>query len=290
MGSDTMKDLIAGAAGGVAQVMIDIVKVRLQAYGGQASTVARNVLRKEGPLAFYKVMRTSMISNKQRLALTGHKGTLTPLVGVGACVSIQFGGFHYFRSLLECSRGTTSLSLFDYYCLGGAAGLANSVISGPIEHIRIRLQTQPHGDKRLYSGPVDCLRKITGQAGLAGVWRGQAVTLLREFHGYGVWFAAYEGLVHQLINYEKKPRTEIPSWKFAVCGGLAGELLWLLSHPLDVIKSKMQSDGFGKDQRYRTMGEAFRITFRSGGMPALWEGLGTALLRALPVSAGTFAA
>jgi solute carrier family 25 carnitine/acylcarnitine transporter 20/29 len=74
-----------------------------------------------------------------------------------------------------------------------------------------------------------------------------------------------------------------------MCGGLAGELLWLLSHPLDVIKSKMQSDGFSDAQKYRSIREAFEITWKTGGIKGLFEGLGPALLRAMPVSAGTFA-
>ncbi|KAM5356450.1 hypothetical protein ACJ41O_003096 [Fusarium nematophilum] len=280
MTTDTVKDIAAGAMGGVAQVLIgqpfDIVKVRLQANGGNALNVASHIWHAEGPLSFYK-------------------GTLPPLLGVGACVSIQFGAFHYFRHLLEDfnkSRGRSdpSLSLSQFYMAGGSAGLTNSVISSPIEHMRIRLQTQPHGPNRLYSGTLDCVRKIWQQAGISGIYRGQAVTLLREFHGYGVWFAAYEGLVQAAMKiHEYKDRAEMPSWKFAVCGGLAGELLWLLSHPLDVIKSKMQSDGFGEGKRYATMREAFRVTWRVGGVGGLFEGIGPALLRAMPVSAGTFA-
>lgn len=167
--------------------------------------------------------------------------------------------------------------------------MTNSVISGPVEHMRIRLQTQPHGEKRLYSGPVDCVRKIWQHSGIRGIYRGQVVTLYREFHGYGVWFAAYEGLVQTVMRVDQKARSEITSWKFALCGGLAGEILWLLSHPLDVIKSKMQSDGFGEGQRYKSMREAFRITWRTGRIAGLFEGIGPALLRAMPVSAGTFA-
>ncbi|CAL8577968.1 carrier protein ymc1 [Xanthoria parietina] len=73
----TFKELFAGAAGGVAQVLIgqpfDIVKVRLQTttrYTG-ALDGATQILKHEGPLAFYK-------------------GSLTPLVGIGACVSSIF--------------------------------------------------------------------------------------------------------------------------------------------------------------------------------------------------------
>jgi solute carrier family 25 (mitochondrial carnitine/acylcarnitine transporter), member 20/29 len=172
---------------------------------------------------------------------------------------------------------------------GGLAGLTNSVISGPIEHVRIRLQTQPSGELRLYTGPADCLRKITSYEGITGLYRGQVVTLLREFHGYGIWFAAFEALMGLDTQRNKISREEIPSWKVALYGGLAGEALWLGSHPLDVIKSKMQSDGFGDEKRYKTMTGCFQQTYMNEGIRGLWRGIGPALLRAMPVSAGTFA-
>lgn len=181
------------------------------------------------------------------------------------------------------------MSLTQFYLAGGAAGVTNSIVSGPVEHIRIRLQTQPHGAARIYVGPWDCTRKIIRYAGIFGLYQGQVVTLLREFHGYGVWFATYEYLVKQAMQRMQKKRNELPNWMIALCGGLAGETLWLLSHPLDVIKSKMQSDGFSQEKQYATMRDAFRQTWVKGGIRGLFYGLGPALLRAMPVSAGTFA-
>ena len=113
-----------------------------------ALSAATSIWRNEGPLAFYK-------------------GTLTPLLGIGACVSVQFGGFHAARRWFE-DRNTSHhgalagapLSYAQYYGAGAFAGVANGVISGPIEHVRIRLQTQPHGAARLYAGPLDCVRKL----------------------------------------------------------------------------------------------------------------------------------
>src|SRR5690606_33887191 len=139
---------------------------------------------KEGPLAFYK-------------------GTLTPLVGIGACVSVQFGAFGFARRQFEiynASRtalASSNLSYAQYYGAGAFAGLANSVISGPIEHVRIRLQTQPHGKDRLYSGPLDCVRKLAAHEGvLKGIYRGEAVTLMREAQAYGCWFMSFEYMMN----------------------------------------------------------------------------------------------
>lgn len=84
-------------------------------------------------------------------------------------------------------------------------------------------------------------------------------------------------------------RDEISQWKVAAYGGLAGEALWLGSYPLDVVKSKMQSDGFGDQARYSSMRDCFRQTWVQEGARGFWRGIGPTLVRALPVSAGTFA-
>jgi solute carrier family 25 carnitine/acylcarnitine transporter 20/29 len=68
----------------------------------------------------------------------------------------------------------------------------------------------------------------------------------------------------------KIDRKDIPSYKVAFYGGLAGEALWLGSYPLDVVKSKMQTDGFGKEQKYKRMRDCFAQTWRRRA----WAGSG----------------
>ena len=84
-------------------------------------------------------------------------------------------------------------------------------------------------------------------------------------------------------------RANIPSYMVALYGGLAGEALWLASYPFDVVKSKMQTDKFGKEMRYPRMMDCFKQTWTTEGARGFWKGIGPTLLRAMPVSAGTFA-
>ncbi|GAD93306.1 hepatocellular carcinoma down-regulated mitochondrial carrier protein [Paecilomyces variotii No. 5] len=278
----TVKDLSAGAAGGIAQVLLgqpfDIIKVRLQTSNQYSSALdaATKILKNEGPLAFYK-------------------GTLTPLIGIGACVSVQFGAFHEARRRLEDANAkkdpsNPGLSYSQYYAAGAFAGVTNSVLSGPIEHIRIRLQAQPHGAGRLYSGPLDCIRKLSAHDGvLKGLFRGQTVTVLREAQAYGVWFLSFEYLMNLDAKRNNVNREDISSIRVATYGGLAGEGLWLASYPFDVVKSKMQTDGFGAERKFSSMTDCFKKTFAAEGLGGFWKGIGPTLLRAMPVSAGTFA-
>jgi solute carrier family 25 carnitine/acylcarnitine transporter 20/29 len=210
-------------------------------------------------------------------------------------VSVQFGGFHYARRQFEQRNAAANplspptLSYGQYYLSGAFAGVTNTVLSAPIEHVRIRLQTQPHGAARLYSGPLDCIRKLSQEGVLSGLYRGGAVTILREAQAYGVWFLTYEYLMNADAKRNNIQRDQISTPKVAFYGGLAGEMLWLASYPFDVVKSKMQTDGFKDKMVYKNMRDCFAKTYRAEGLGGFWKGIFPTLLRAMPVSAGTFA-
>jgi solute carrier family 25 carnitine/acylcarnitine transporter 20/29 len=135
------------------------------------------------------------------------------------------------------------------------------------------------------------VRKLSAHGGvLSGLYRGQAVTIFREAQAYGVWFLTFEYLMNSDAQRNQIKREEISSVKIAGYGGLAGEALWLASYPFDVVKSKMQTDGFGVDQKFKSMTDCFKKTFAAEGLGGFWKGIAPTLLRAMPVSAGTFAA
>ena len=106
---------------------------------------AGGILRNEGPFAFYKasVLGLSLSHVDSLETLSGSQGTLTPLLGIGLCVSIQFAGLEYSKRLFSARNvasgvGDGPLTGAQYFASGVIAGLANSVVSGPVEHIRIR--------------------------------------------------------------------------------------------------------------------------------------------------------
>jgi solute carrier family 25 carnitine/acylcarnitine transporter 20/29 len=74
---------------------------------------------------------------------------LTPLLGIGLCVSIQFGALEHAKRIFAAQNITLGRGGEDGKTLTGEqlfysgifAGLANGVVSGPVEHIRIREPT-----------------------------------------------------------------------------------------------------------------------------------------------------
>ncbi|KAE8230348.1 hypothetical protein CF326_g4652 [Tilletia indica] len=291
--SRTTRDILSGTTGGIAQVLVgqpfDIVKVRLQTappgtYAGMGDLV-KKIIANEGPFAFYK-------------------GTLTPLMGVGLCVSIQFGVVGYLKREFTKSNerrasksilsgggsAIPSLSLGQLYMSGAAAGLANAFVAGPIEHIRIRLQTQ---NTKVYTGPLDCFSKITAAAGPTGIFRGMVPTLLREGVGTGTYFLVYESLVQWYLARfgPGTTRADLPTLNAMAFGATAGVSLWLSAYPFDVIKSRLQTDAIQASSRQYTgpLDCAAQI-MRTSGLRGFLKGLGPTLVRAPIANAATFAA
>jgi solute carrier family 25 carnitine/acylcarnitine transporter 20/29 len=163
------------------------------------------------------------------------------------CVSIQFGALEYTKryfSRQNLSKGKggergQTLSGDQLFVAGVLAGLANGVVSGPVEHIRIRessismqsgtsyptsqtgLQTQS-SQKPTYAGPFDAIKKIYSAYGIVGIYKGQAVTLVREATGYGVYFLAYEKLVQREMAKKGIRRDQINPANAIAYGAVAG--------------------------------------------------------------------
>lgn len=94
----------------------------------------------------------------------------------------------------------------------------------------IGLQTQSDTN-RLYNGPWDAIKKIYGQRGIAGIYKGQAVTLLREASGYGVYFLTYEKLVQWEMAKKGIRRDQIKpinSIAYGAAAGYAVSVLYIL--------------------------------------------------------------
>lgn len=71
------------------------------------------------------------------------------------------------------------------------------------------------------------MRKIHRTDGIRGVYHGQATTLAREFHGYGIYFAAYEALVARELKKKGITRKELPVSSAILYGASAGYAMWL---------------------------------------------------------------
>ncbi|KAH3677228.1 hypothetical protein WICMUC_001809 [Wickerhamomyces mucosus] len=266
------KDLFAGTISGITQVLVgqpfDTVKVRLASdtsnkYKG-AGDVVKKLISQEGPLAFYK-------------------GALTPLVGVGACVSTQFAANEYMKRVVF--KNEKHLTSFQYYISGSVAGLANTFLAAPIEHIRSRLQTQISGKL----GPLDVIKQVYAKGGIPLLMRGFIPAGVREAHGMGLYFLTFEWLVKREMINNNIERKEISSYKLCLFGALAGYSMWFTSYPIDFVKSRLQTDNL-ESPKYKGSLDVIKDVWKNQGPKGFFRGFLPTILRAGPANAATFCA
>ena len=133
---------------------------------------------------------------------------------------------------------------YNYYLSGALAGFTTCVITNPIDLYKIRKQV---GKKNIYR---------------INPFRGYISTTTRESIAMSIYFGTY----HSLIDKQ---------WNPFVAGSLTGAMTWLITYPIDVIKTRMQSDS--KITHY----QAFK-------QQNLWKGLNICLLRAFIVNGIAF--
>ena len=143
------------------------------------------------------------------------------------------------------------------------------------------MQTNEAGIKGEYTGSYDALAKIYQKYGLSGVYRGVGITLLRESISYGAWFGCYGTLKELTV-----PQGTNPSILWCMfLGAIAGECFWLSTYPIDVWKTKLQSDSF-TNPKYRGILDVFSQTYKTEGFIGFWRGIVPWLSRA-PIASGT---
>ncbi|KAL6939684.1 hypothetical protein ACO0RG_003529 [Hanseniaspora osmophila] len=271
--SNVAMSLLAGTCGGIAQVLtgqpFDTTKVRLQTStdpNTSAIKVVKDLIKNEGFKGFYK-------------------GTLTPLIGVGACVSVQFGVNEAMKSYFQKGDASKTLTLPQYFACGAAAGFANAPLASPIEHIRIRLQVEKSATAN--NGPLQVISKLRKHNALM---RGLVPTMLRDGAGVGMYFAVYEGLVAKELNsHPGMRRSDIAAWKLCSFGGFSGCMLWMFVYPIDVAKSVFQTSNLATEKNLTTR-RVLQNLYAKNGLKGLTRGFGPTLIRAAPANAATFLA
>ncbi|KAJ3416844.1 hypothetical protein HDV05_008429 [Chytridiales sp. JEL 0842] len=272
-------DFLAGSLGGVAGVVsghpFDTIKVRLQSQlpGGHTGG-DKGGKRYRGTLHALKVIL------KEEKVRGLYKGMTSPLFGVAVINSLLFGVYGWFIHTL--SRGSPDPTISNIFWAGCGSGFVNSFFSCPMELVKIRLQNQKDG-KKMYKGPLDCCRCIWRTEGPRGFFRGFGATVWRETPSYGVYFASYEVFAHLLTP--PGAAMDVPSPGLLMAGGLAGIVGWLSTYPIDVAKTRIQSQTSGRSS---TLFQTIRTIYQREGIKVLFAGLGATALRAFPTNAATF--
>lgn len=275
----SIKDFIAGGVGGSCTVIVgqplDMIKVRLQTQPkpepGQKALYAgtwdcaMKTIRNEGFFGLYK-------------------GMAAPLAGVTPMFAVCFLGFGIGKKLQQ-KTPDQELNALQLFNAGMLSGVFTTAIMTPGERIKCLLQVQAMGSGvKVYNGPLDVVKKLYAEGGIASIYKGTGATLLRDVPASGMYFMSYEWLKKKLSPANRPGELSVAATLTA--GGMAGMFNWAVAIAPDVLKSKLQTAPEGKYPN--GLRSVFTDVMKTEGPKGLFKGLTPVMLRAFPANAACF--
>lgn len=195
------------------------------------------------------------------------------LVGYSAQGAAKYGFYEFFKKTYSDMAGPEAAVKYRtglYLVASASAEVLADVALCPFEAIKVRMQG---GIPSPYRGTLDGISSVLGKEGVAGLYKGIYPLWGRQIPYTMMKFASFETIVEMM--YDRLPGSKSDYSKAAQTGVsftggyLAGILCAVVSHPADVMVSKLNAA--------RAPGEAFGAAlariYKDIGFSGLWNGL-----------------
>lgn len=193
--------------------------------------------------------------------------------GYSAQGAFKYGGYEYFKKTYSDLAGEANAYKYKtwlYLTASASAEFFADIALCPLEAVKVRMQTTI---PPFATGTLNGLSKIVSAEGYGGLYKGLYPLWGRQIPYTMMKFASFETIVEMM--YERLPGKKSDYSKTAqtgvsfAAGYLAGILCAIVSHPADVLVSKLNAT--------RKPGEAFGAAtsriYKEIGFGGLWNGL-----------------
>jgi hypothetical protein len=295
--------LISGAAarmcGALLTCPLDTLKARVQfsqrsrevKQYSSAADAARRMWRQEGLRSFYR-------------------GLPARLAYVGPAAAVSFLFYEQFRHMFHRPKTDSAgyLKTLAPLAAAGVLRVAGTTMRTPFDVVRQRMQVMggltsysaehlaanaahPGAYRGLYRNSFHAMTSVARTEGVRALFSGVGVTIMRDIPFSVTYFLAYESfrtLQQALLGgSERDDRLSTPN--HMVSGALGAACGVVVSNPLDVAKTRLQTQGSLREHRYSGVRQVLRSIYREDGPRGFLRGLGPRLLYLCPSAAVTFA-
>ena len=207
----------------------------------------------------------------------GFRGVFTgwspTLFGYSAQGAFKYGWYEYFKKTYSDMAGPEAAYKYKtalYLSASASAEFLADIALCPFEAVKVRMQATIPSQ---YTGTLDGFSKIAAAEGVSGLYKGLYPLWARQIPYTMMKFASFETIVEMIYarlpgsksDYSKGAQTGVSF----VGGYLAGILCAAVSHPADVMVSKLNA--------YRKAGEGIGTVtsriYKDIGFRGLWNGL-----------------
>ncbi|GAB2224381.1 hypothetical protein Drorol1_Dr00005137 [Drosera rotundifolia] len=270
--------LIGAAAGAIAGSFtylclhpLDTLKTKLQTRGAAALysnslDAALKILNSDGILGFYS-------------------GVSAVVVGSALSSAVYFGTCEFAKSAMAVVGGGGVVPRVLVPPLAGALGnVVSSGIMVPKELITQRMQAGAKGRS------WEVLLEVLGREGVMGLYKGYWATLLRNLPAGVLSYSSFEYLKAGVLA--RRNGKQLEPVESVCCGALAGAISASLTTPLDVVKTRLMTQGVDKAAAvmYGGVIEMVKFILKEEGWVGFTRGMGPRVVHSACFSAlGYFA-
>lgn len=267
--------MFAGALAGMTEHMamypIDTIKTRMQSY-----------------VAVRDFANLGMLHTTR--AIVAAEGLRALWRGVGA-VALSAGPAHalYFATYEAVRKGLAPGAKSDgqvHPLATATAGACATVIGDgvmtPLDVVKQRMQLSPKGT---YASVMQCTKHVYVNHGVKAFYAGYGATLVMNVPFTAVYFSGYETAKKLILDWRGIHENEFSAASHCAAGALAGATAAASTNPLDVVKTRLQTQGEVGARRYRGLADALRSIRVEEGYAGLMRGVKPRVLFHMPAAA-----
>ncbi|VEU24163.1 DEKNAAC105410 [Brettanomyces naardenensis] len=225
---------------------LDLVKCRLQVnstlYKGNWDGI-KSIVRNEGISTLYT-------------------GFLPTFIGYGLQGTCKYGFYEVFKKTFSDYTGTSGVGI--YLAASAGAEFIADIFLCPFESMKVKIQTTLPPAK-----PTNLFKNV--YSGLVPLW-------FRQIPYTMVKFTTFEKIVSLIYSSLSKPKdeyTKLQQTGVSFLGGyIAGIFCAVISHPADVLVSKINND----TRPGEGIADATKRIYKQIGFRGLWNGLGVRII------------
>lgn len=261
--------MAAGAFAGILEHTItypfDFVKTRMQVIKPHQSATYSGIVD-----AFRSI---STKEGVRRL----YGGVQSVVLGAGPAHAVYFASYEQAKRVLLGADGHAATRPELVGIAGAIATASSDAFMTPFDVIKQRLQV--HGTP--YRTFLSCFRGIWHTEGLAGFYVSYPTTLLLNVPFHMVQFPVYEVCRAVLTSADEGSYTP---FAHIVSGGISGGTAALVTTPIDVIKTTLQTRNLA-DGRVQGMSDATKLIIREYGPAGFFRGAIPRMFTFIPATA-----
>jgi len=279
--------MVAGAIAGMFEhacmFPIDTVKTRMQIYS--SSTPA--------PTPSIPAMIRSIVSNESPRALW--RGVGAVLISAGPAHALHFGVYESAKRFLFQHNNNDSNNNNNNYAVvpnavvhaaaGATATLSSETVMAPMDVVKQRMQLGEANTLKTRLGLFAFVRRVVELHGFSALFAGLSSSLLMAVPFSATQFVVYEASKETLLATRSAGNNSFSARDHCVAGAVAGASASAMTNPLDVVKTRLQTQGERGARRYKGLVDAMRCIWYEEGARGFARGVHARMMFHAPAAA-----